>query len=136
MSAPVMPRSVQWFERLAWLAMALTLASAPLNWPTIHRYFAREPVVFSMALIVFFSVQAFWIWLVARGRKNWARWVSLVWTVAGFVQPLFEIETRFRNGAAAALAYYGICLLWLIAVSLLFLPDARPWFHAPPRAEP
>ena len=128
-----MPRSVAWYERLSYAAMALTIASAPLNWVTIEKYFHKSFILYLSVLATFFLVQAFWIWLVARKRQNWARWTSLVVVILGLFQAVLDIDQRFRLGAAAAIAFYAINLIFAVAVGLLFTPDANPWFRRRPQ---
>lgn len=128
-----MPKSVAWYERLSYAAMGLTIATVPLNWGTIEKYSHKSPVAYPLALAVFFLIQAFWIWLVARKRQNWARWTSLVVVILGLIQAVLDIDQRFRLGAAAAIAFYTINLIIVVAVGLLFMPDASPWFRRQPQ---
>lgn len=129
-----MPKSVVWYERLSYAAMALTIATVPLNWGTIEKYSHKSPVLYPSALAAVFLIQAFWIWLVARKRQNWARWTSLVGVILGLLQVGQDIEQRFRLGVPAAIAFYAIDLMIVVAVGLLFMPDANPWFRR--RAQP
>jgi hypothetical protein len=128
-----MPKSVAWYERLSYAAIILTIASAPLNWGTIGKYWHKNPVAYPLVLATVFLVQACWIWLVARKRQNWARWTSLVVVILGLLQAVIDIEQRFRLDAVAAVAYYAIDLMIAGAVGLLFLPDANPWFRPRPQ---
>jgi hypothetical protein len=128
-----MPKSVAWYERLSYAAMVLTIATVPLNWGTIEKYSRKNPVLYPLALVAVFLIQVFWIWLVARKRQNWARWTSLVVVILGLLQAALDIEQRFRLGAAAAIAFYAINLIIVVAVGLLFMPDASPWFRRRPQ---
>ena len=67
--------------------------------------------------------------VVARGRQNWTRWVSLVVVIGGMLQALWESETRFSIDPIAASAYYFILVVWAIAISFLFRRDAADWFN-------
>jgi len=126
-----MPRSVVWYVRLSYLAIALSLASVPLNWATFEKYFHRHPVFHPTVLVVVFLVEILWVRLVSREHLNWTRWVSLVVAVLALVQGLIDIRQRLQSGVAAASAFYGICLLFAVAVGLLFTPGAAPWFKKP-----
>jgi len=125
----VRPRSVVWYERLAWVAVAAGLASSAANPALLARNYDRYANGFLILFAVSITVQIIWIWLVARKRKNWARWISLVfvlidipisfWENAEFLQLLNPISAIF---------YYTAHTLNLIAVILLFRRDAREWF--------
>ena len=56
---------------------------------------------------------------------------DLVVAALALVQGLIDIRQRLQSGVAAASAFYGICLLFAVAVGFLFTPDAAPWFKKP-----
>src|SRR4030095_3700999 len=122
------PRNIVLYERLAYSAIALTIASMPLNWATISHYLAESPVLYPMTLGAIFALQFWWVWLVARKRKNWARWTSLALLLGSFPFMGMELGSRFTTNFIAAIAYYGIYLIWIAAVLLLFTGDAKEWF--------
>jgi hypothetical protein len=67
-----------------------------------------------------------WIWLIARKRQNWARWISL--TILGLPNLIWDFEERFRLNAPAAIVYQAGAASLVVAVLLLFRRDARDWF--------
>ena len=129
MSVSSMPASVVWFERIAYLSIILSAASLPLNAATLVKYSTKYPITYPITIVVVFAIQVFWIWLIARKRKNWARWITVVLEPPAIVSQVLEIDARFRLGVPAAIAYYAISALWAFAVVLLVIPDAGAWFH-------
>jgi hypothetical protein len=122
------PESVVWYERLAWAAFAIGLASAAAAPATLAKYYAKYPFSYPIMIIVVFAGQLLWIWLVARKRQNWARWISLIVTLLGIPNVIWDIEERFRLNLLASIFYYAAVVVSLVAVLLLFRSDAREWF--------
>jgi hypothetical protein len=118
------PESVVLYERLAWAAIAVSLASAAATPP-------KPPVADLRLGATFVAGQLLWIWLVARRRQNWARWISLLVIllgIAGIAVTISDIERRFQINAVSTVLYYASFALSLISVTLLFRGDARDWF--------
>jgi hypothetical protein len=124
-----MPRSVWWFEKLCYAGMVLVIASIPLNWATIGKFFFRYPVIYPLTILMFFVVQLFWIRLVSRRRRNRARWVSLVVMAMGLIQELRDAPQRLQLGLPSALTYWFVNGIFALAIGLLFTRDAAPWFR-------
>ena len=134
------PASVVWYERLAGAAIAATAASAAADRVTLAKYYSQHPIFYPIFIACVFAVQVLWIWLIARKRRNWARWISLVVMVLGIPAEILGFDARFRFNAASAIASYTAFVIWLIAVLLLFRRDARGWFagqrFAPDASQP
>lgn len=126
-----MPKSVVWYERIAYSGIALSIAYLLFTWSETTRHLKISPVGFLLTLIAVFVLQMLWIWLVARKRQNWARWTSVVFLLIGIPQMIWGFDERYRIDHIAAIAFYSIDLLFFVAVGLLFLPDARIWFRSP-----
>jgi len=126
-----MPQSVAWYERLSYAAIALSAVSFPLNWATIEKYLHKSPVVYPIAIVAVFLVQICWVRFVAREHRNWARWLTLAVSATGIIYAAFDFQARVRLGVASAIAYYAICIMFLVAAAFLFVPDATPWFRQP-----
>ena len=122
------PASVLWYERLAWAAVALSALSAAADWTVLIKYYNQEPFFYPIVVAGIFAVQLLWIWLVARKRKNWARWISLVLVVLAIPSEILGFDERFRFNAAMAIASCTALVVWTVAVALLFRRDARGWF--------
>jgi hypothetical protein len=132
--AATRPASVVWYERLAGAAVAATLASAAADRATLVKYYSQYPIFYPIVIVCALAVQLLWIWLIARKRQNWARWISLVVIVLAIPRAILDFDERVRLSAAAAIAYYVAFVIWMVAVSLLFRRDARGWFAGQPFA--
>jgi hypothetical protein len=122
------PSSIIWFERLAWAALLVTAAMMVANWTTLAKYYNKYPTAYPIMLVVSFPIQLFWIWLIARRRKNWARWISLVVMVIGIPNAILDYDKLYWSNLAAEIAWYLAYAIWLVAISMLFRRDARDWF--------
>ena len=129
-----MPKSVALFERIAYLALVLGVLSSAIN---LNSSSAVLSIVLGMQMITI-AFQILFIWLVARKRKNWARWV---WIVLMFAGTIYAIALEFfhpliLNGAAGIIA---ICLAYLTSVvsaCFLLTPEAWAWFRLPLNESP
>ena len=75
--------------------------------------------------------QLLWIWLIARRRQNWARWISLFVILGGILSILSmipDIEERFEINPVRTTFYYTTYAISALSVLLLFRGDAREWF--------
>lgn len=72
--------------------------------------------------------QLLWIWLIARKRQNWARWMSLIVILLGIPNAIWDIGERFRLNPVAIIFYYAAFAISIVSVMLLFRGDAREWF--------
>ena len=124
-----MPRSVVWYERIAYAGVALSMAMLLLTWSNTAHYLRKSPVFYPLAMIALFAVEIFWIRLVARQRQNWARWVSAAVVLLGIPGLISDFAVRYQLDRLATVAYCSIFVLFCVAVAMLFMPDARPWFR-------
>lgn len=122
------PDSVIWYERLAAAALVTGLGSAAANPASLVKYYNLYPIGYPIMFLCSIVGQSLWIWLIARKRQNWARWISFVMVIIGIPSVIMDFDERFRLNAVAAVLFH-IGYLWLvIAVVLLFRSDAREWF--------
>jgi len=126
-----MPKSVALFERLSYLSLFLGAISAVLNWATISKFAHQSPLLYPAALLLTFAIQILFIWLIARKRKNWARWIWIFVILGGTALAIFDVNTRVANGITAAIAYYVVYLVSIVATLFLLAPDAWVWFRSP-----
>jgi hypothetical protein len=128
-NAVTRPQSVVWYERLAWAAIAAGLASGITNPALLARNYERYANGFLIFSFVSIVAQLGWIWLVARKRQNWARWISLIVVLIGIPNAFWDNAERlqFLNPISAIFWYAGYAG-HLISVMLLFRGDAREWF--------
>jgi hypothetical protein len=124
------PTSIVRFEQLSYLVILLSIASWPLNWSTIRGYFNEHPVGYPIGICAGLGLAVLFIWLIARKRKNWARWTYAILTVTSLPFSVLDVSARFDANAAAAMAYSAGYLILLVAVLLLFTREARNWFSS------
>ncbi len=123
------PTSVVRFEKMAYLGIFLTIASWPLNWQGMSASLARSPLIYPIGIGVGFAVQVLLIWLIARRRKNWARWAIAVLIIVGLAAIPLELHAFVVDPMATAGRHVGY-LVWVVAVAFLFRRDAREWFES------
>ena len=123
------PQSVVWYERLAWAAIAAGLVSAATNRVMLARNYERYANGFLALFVVSIVAQLVWIWLVARKRQNWARWISLILVLIGIRGAFWDNAERLQLlNPISAMFWYAAYAGHLISVMLLFRGDAREWF--------
>lgn len=123
------PQSVVWYEWLAWAAIAAGLASAITNPALLARNYERYATGFLILFFVSIVAQLVWIWLVARKRQNWARWISLIVVLIGIPSAFWDNAERLQLlNPISAIFWYAGYAGHLISVMLLFRGDAREWY--------
>lgn len=124
-----MPSNVVWFERLMYVAIllglvdiALTMQREAMAFPSAEAWIAVATGAVLVALYVWL------IWLVARKRVGWVRYVLLVLFLltlaAAFVDLPADLRTRSIDLAVNGLQ----CLAEAVALVLVFTGNARGWF--------
>ena len=130
-----MPGSVARFEMAAYTGVALSLVVAPLEFlrATEELHGGSATVVglkAGLALLEAFKIAAAWalIWLTARRRRNWARWLFLAY----FIAVLAALGFTFgRSGwlllglGAAQRLVWAVALYFVFAADFAFLVQAR-----------
>jgi Na+/proline symporter len=123
------PQSVVWYERLAWAAVAAGLASSAANPANFARNYERYAIGFLTVFVLSIVAQLVWIWLVARKRQNWARWISFIFVLIGIPTAFWENAERLHLlNPISVIFWYAGYAGHLISVMLLFRADAREWF--------
>jgi len=125
------PRSVVWYERLAWTSLVTGLATAAANHAEFAKYYHQYHGGNLILMVIGNAVQLLWIWLVARRRQNWARWISLLWLllgILGIADMIGDVGERFQLNPVATILHYVALAIWMVSVMLLFRGDAREWF--------
>jgi hypothetical protein len=121
------PWSIVWFERIAWAALVVNIALLVANWTMIAKLYSKYPTSFPIMIVCMFAIQLLWIWLIARRRKNWARWTLVVVMLYGITSSVLNYDKPLWANATAEVANYLTCVIWLVAISLLFRSDASEW---------
>lgn len=122
-----MPKNVRRFEFLIYLAGAIEILTYPLQ--GISTAFAASAIS-----VAWWGFIILLIWLTARRRKNWARWVLFC---------LFVLETVLVLGSLLGIraAIYGqgapfampiqllVLMIEACAYYFVFTGDSRNWFR-------
>lgn len=129
-----MPKSVALFEKAGYLAVLLGIASGFINYPVAMKVPGATLGMFVTTFVISISLEVLLIWLIARKRKNWARWVWIVLIGVGTALAvlLSFVHPTQQNGVAGAAAYYLTYILSIASAMYLLRPDARAWFRQTP----
>jgi hypothetical protein len=141
-----MPRSVWWFEKLAWGSLLLGGLVASPDWKRIvakgvHQggnahipdYLLTEEFKV-MSIVAFFTAVATFlvmlllVWLAARRRINWVRWLLAALLVLGGPSVFANLKEVLSVNPTVAVLESLQVVLQVAALVLVFLPSARPWF--------
>ena len=112
-----------------YVALGIEVISTILEWDQVVAQIPSYQGAVALGTILSFATDIWFIWLVARRRKNWTRWVMLF----GFV-----LEIPFTLPWLLSLADFNsvlICMTWLaqiVAFLLIFTGNAREWFANDP----
>jgi hypothetical protein len=135
----IMPKSIVWFERLAYLSLLLSILSQALHWSFVQAAFGDNFYVYPVSATITLVAQATLIFLTARRRTNWARWVWIVlsFVLSGFaaIAAIMGTDAGVDPDLPAALARYGMYAVAALSAVLLLMPDARAWFRTAPPPE-
>ena len=123
------PRNVLWFEALLYVSLMLDALSVafqdrtPTAELTEQMILAATMVAGAMILLL-----VYFVWLAARQRKNWPRWVlaaALLLSVSSLFQVIGEngLELYSSIGIVS-------CALTAAGLYFSFTGDARGWFNA------
>jgi hypothetical protein len=126
-----LPGSIERFEQLGYAGLILAIAATLFKLVEAARA-PQSSVAGALAgLLEIVVIGAGWllIWLTARQRQGWARWVFL-----GFALVLLaRLVLTFGRAPLWVDGLYGLQVLaWLAGVSLTLVNEARPWFEASP----
>jgi hypothetical protein len=122
------PWRVLWFERLFYASAFLSVVAMALEWTKGMSLAAFAVMYFLLC------AQLTLIWLASRRRKNWARWLLLifflVWVISGIVST--GLNSRSPDWEPAALSLQAVRVLKIlledIGLILIFTGNARRWF--------
>ena len=123
------PKNVLWFEALLYASLmldALSLAfqdRAPTAELTEQMILAATMVAGAMILLL-----VYFVWLAARQRKNWPRWVlaaALLLSVISLFQVIGENGLELDSSIEIV-----SCVLTAAGLYFSFTGDAQGWFNA------
>ena len=123
------PRNVLWFEVLLYLSLMLDAVSVAFQDRTPSREMTDQMImaatIVAGALIL---LLVYFVWLAARQRKNWPRWVlaaALVLSVISLAQVIGD------NGLELdSVIEIVSCILTAAGLYFSFTGDAQGWFNA------
>lgn len=123
------PPRVVWFERLFYASAFLSVIGIGLEWANgIH-------AVGFVLMYATLCLQVWLIWQAARRRKNWARWMLLVFFLVWVISNIMDagLNSRSPNWEPPAIPQQAVklakILLEDIGLILIFTGSARRWFH-------
>jgi len=123
------PRNVLWFEALLYVSLLLDALSVafqdrtPTAELTEQMILAATMVAGAMILLL-----VYFVWLAARQRKNWPRWVlaaALLLSVISLFQVIGENGLELDSSIEIV-----SCVLTAAGLYFSFTGDARGWFNA------
>lgn len=133
-----MPGNVLLFERLMYVSLLMGLVIFGIDGTRV----AEKPEIqelggmkfLLMTLVGSLAVFVFFIWLIARKGKNWARYLFVGLFAIGLVGSYQSVQELLQNNGVAAVLSVSQIVIQAFCVYLLFTPDARPWFEKPLQA--
>ena len=123
------PKNVWWFEVLLYASLVLDALSVafqdrtPTAEMTDSMIMASTVLAFGMILLLFYFV-----YLAARHRKNWPRWVlsaALVLSVISLFDVIGTNGLELDSGIEIV-----SCVLTALGLYFSFTGDAKGWFNA------
>jgi len=131
----VRPQSIVQFERVYLGAWALGLVNTALNWSSVQdnpqvQAAAEQiggwylPTITAIGLLIPLIL---WYFIARRGSVV-AKWIMVVLTAFGLIGIAIGLAMgTTQSGIAGVLGIVGV-VLNIIAATLLFRADAKPWF--------
>jgi protein-S-isoprenylcysteine O-methyltransferase Ste14 len=123
------PRNVLWFEVLLYLSLMLDAVSVAFQDRTPSREMTDQMIMAATIVAgAMIMLLVYFVWLAARQRKNWPRWVlaaALVLSVISLAQVIGD------NGLELDSAIEIVsCILTAAGLYFSFTGDAQGWFNA------
>jgi protein-S-isoprenylcysteine O-methyltransferase Ste14 len=123
------PRNVLWFEALLYASLMLDALSVafqdrtPTAELTEQMSLAATMVAGAMILLL-----VYFVWLAARQRKNWPRWVLAAALLLSAIS-LFQVIGENGLELDSSIEIVS-CVLTAAGLYFSFTGDARGWFNA------
>ena len=121
------PRNVQWFEALLYMSLTLDALSAAFQDRTPNANVTEQMInIGTMMAIGLIVLLVYFVWLAARHRKNWPRWVliaALVLSVMTLVPVIGQKGLEIDSGIEVI-----SCALTAAGLYFSFTGDAVGWF--------
>jgi hypothetical protein len=121
-----MPTNIIRFERLAYISMIFGIFALGID-RNFRAEFGWTVVIVSTAITVAIGVAL--IFLAARRRKNWARWVFSIIAAVGAAFVAYSLWTEFSAQPWVTGLNIVSTAFDAAAVYLLFSGDSQSWFR-------
>jgi len=123
------PRNVLLFEIMLYLSLMLDAVSVAFQDRTPDASVTASTITIDVVLKgLLILLLLYFVWLAARRRKNWPRWVlaaALLFSVGSLWQVLGESGLELDSGIEIV-----SCLLTAAGLYFSFTGDAQDWFDA------
>jgi hypothetical protein len=123
------PRNVLWFEVLLYLSLMLDAVSVAFQDRTPSQEMTEQMIMAATVIAgAMILLLLFFVWLAARLRKNWPRWVlaaALVLSVLSLIQVIYENGLELDSGIEIV-----SCILTTAGLYFSYTGDAQGWFNA------
>jgi protein-S-isoprenylcysteine O-methyltransferase Ste14 len=123
------PKNVWWFEVLLYASLTLDALSVAFQDRTPRADMTEQMIgTATVMAAVLILLLVFFVWLAARRRKNWPRWVltaALVLSSISLTQVIGEKGLQFDSFVDVV-----SCGLTLAGLYCSFTGDAKGWFNA------
>ena len=120
------PRNVLWFEALLYVSLMLDALSVAFQDRTPTAELIEQMILIVAAAVIL--LQVYFMWLAARHRKNWPRWVL---AAALFLSVITAFQVIGENGLELDSGIEIVsCVLTAAGLYFSFTGDARGWFNA------
>jgi hypothetical protein len=123
------PRNVLWFEALLYVSLMLDALSVAFQdrTPTAE---STEQMILLVTIVaaILILLQVYFVWLAARHRKNWPRWVLAAALLLSVILSFLVIgENGLELNSSIEIVS---CALTAAGLYFSFTGDARGWFNA------
>jgi len=123
------PRNVLLFEIMLYLSLMLDALSVAFQDRTPDAGVTASTITIATAMTgLLILLLLYFVWLAARRRKNWPRWVlaaALLFSVGSLWQAIGESGLELDSGIEVV-----SCLLTAAGLYFSFTGDAQDWFDA------
>ena len=132
--AMVMPSNVVWFERLMIAAIFVGLVGVFLAWQREGTMSTTELAIAGALIVLNFGLILLVIWLIARRRIGWLRYLLAVLFALGLYGALRTLPDELRTAPLDGGLNAARLVLQALALVLIFTGNARAWFARPAAA--
>ena len=130
------PASIEYFERLSFLAMMVGIVFTILSWdPGQAERLHVGPMFLPLSLAICYALLATLVLLISRKASLVAQAVFLLLFAAGVVLAIPAVPAILNDGQIGLLQIAQIALQ-AVAIYFLFTPEARAWFRSKRSGDP